>query len=90
MAVLQRAQKFFHPFSHCGQLAIASRAALEHPGRFHIGGHYEEAKLGGYRIHMEQHIGLCSVLPQFLEHLHATLAPAAGKPAGAADSAAQA
>ncbi|WP_230945154.1 hypothetical protein [Burkholderia territorii] len=62
--LLQRAQKFFHPFSHCGQLAIASRAALEHPGRFHIGGHFEEAKLSGYRIHLEQHIGLCGLLPR--------------------------
>ncbi|WP_175704681.1 hypothetical protein [Burkholderia ambifaria] len=75
---LQRAQKFFHPFSHCGQLAIASRTALEHPGRFHIGGHFEEAKLRGYRIHMEQHIGLCSILPQLLDRLHATLTDLAG------------
>ncbi|MDD1494060.1 hypothetical protein DF016_10895 [Burkholderia stagnalis] len=77
VGVLQRAQKFFHPFSHCGQLAIASRAALAHPGRFHIGGHFEDAKLGGYRIHMGQHIGLCGVLPPFLEYLLGTLSAAA-------------
>ncbi|HEM7880092.1 TPA: hypothetical protein U2L31_006542 [Burkholderia contaminans] len=84
VAVLQSSQKFFHPFSHCGQLAIASRAALEHPGRFHIGGHFEEAKLGGYRIHMEQHIGLCGVLPRLLDHLLATLPRPIGVAAAAA------
>lgn len=81
VAVLQRAQKFFHPFCHCGQLAIASRAALEHPGRFHVGGHFEEAKLDGYRVHMQHHIGLCGVLPPFLDHLLGTLPPAGTAPA---------
>jgi len=84
VTVLQRAQKFFHPFSHCGQFPIASRAALEQPGRFHIGGHFEEAKLGGYRIHMEHHIGLCGLLPPFFDHLLASLPPAAAAPAPAA------
>ncbi|WP_253191682.1 hypothetical protein [Burkholderia cenocepacia] len=73
VAVLKRTQKFFHPFSHCGRIAIASRGALEHPGRFHIGGHFEEAKLGGYRLHMERHIGLCEALPEWLDYLLRTL-----------------
>ncbi len=81
VAFLQRVQKIFHPFSHCGRFTLTSRAALEHPGRFHIGGHFDAAKLDGYRGHLEQHIGLAGVLPAMMDHLSATLAntaPAAG------------
>ncbi|KVU14183.1 hypothetical protein WK62_31075 [Burkholderia ubonensis] len=80
-AALVEVQKFFHPFSHCGPTTIASRAALEQPGIFHLGGHFEAAKLDGYRAHMTQRINLCSLLPLFMDHLLDTAAPAAGAPA---------
>ncbi|RQQ00408.1 hypothetical protein [Burkholderia stagnalis] len=72
---LRDAQQFFHPFSHCGQVAIVHRAVLEQPGIWNLGGHFEAAKLDGYRTHMAQRIGLCGVLPGFLDHLLATLLP---------------
>ncbi|KWC84175.1 hypothetical protein WL58_16805 [Burkholderia cepacia] len=84
VAVLQQAQRFFHPFSHCGRFTLASRAALEEPGRFHLGGHFDVAKLPGYRVHLQQHIGLCSVLPPLLDYLLAALPPANAAPAAAA------
>ncbi|AOK02123.1 hypothetical protein [Burkholderia vietnamiensis] len=83
VAVLASAQRFFHPFSHCGRFTLASRAALEVPGRFHLGGHFDAAKLPGYRIHLQQHIGLCSVLPPLLDYLLGTLPPAHPAPAAA-------
>ncbi|WP_410199284.1 hypothetical protein [Burkholderia cenocepacia] len=79
--VPERVQKIFHPFSHCGRFTLASRAALEVTGRFHLGGHFDAAKLDGYRHHLEQHTGLAGVLPAMLDHLSETVvnaAPAAG------------
>ncbi|WP_333994536.1 hypothetical protein [Burkholderia orbicola] len=73
---LRDAQQFFHAFSHCGREAISQRAALEQPGIWNLGGHFEAAKLDGYRVHMRHRIGMCGVLPQFLDHLLATLPPA--------------
>ncbi|KVN19067.1 MULTISPECIES: hypothetical protein [unclassified Burkholderia] len=73
---LRDAQPFFHPFSHCGQVATVHRAALAQPGVWNLGGHFEEAKLDGYRTHMAQRIGLCSVLPGFLDRLLGALPPA--------------
>ncbi|KVZ49459.1 hypothetical protein [Burkholderia ubonensis] len=84
VAVLEQAQKFFHPFSHCGRFTLASRAALEEPGRFHLGGHFDAAKLPGYRVHLQQHVGLCSVLPPLLDYLLGTLPPANATSAAAA------
>lgn len=79
VAFLQRVQETFHPFSHCGRAAIASRAVLERPASFYIGGHFEAAKLDGYRGHIVQHIGLSGVLP-LLRILLRTLAPAEAAP----------
>ncbi|MEV9638898.1 hypothetical protein ABZO35_31200 [Burkholderia pseudomallei] len=86
VAVLAGAQRFFHPFSHCGRYTLASRAALEVPGRFHLGGHFDAAELPGYRIHLQHHIGLCSLLPPLLDYLLGTLPPAHAAPAAAATS----
>ncbi|VWD48187.1 hypothetical protein BCO18175_07404 [Burkholderia contaminans] len=85
VAFLQRVQKIFHPFSHCGRFTLASRAAVQQPGRVHLGGHFDAAKLDGYRRHLEQHIGLAGMLPAMLDHLLDTLpvpnaAPAARAP----------
>lgn len=89
VATLKRAQKFFHTFSHCGPFTVASRAAFEQPGHFHIGGHFETAKLDSYRAHIEQFIGLSSVLPGVLDYLLHTIPPAgpaaADNPAAAAN-----
>lgn len=81
---LRDAQQFFHPFSHCGQLAIVHRAALAQPGVWNLGGHFEAAKLDGYRTHMAQRIGLCGLLPSFLDHLLASLPPGDAAPQPAA------
>ncbi|MCR4471597.1 hypothetical protein [Burkholderia sp. SCN-KJ] len=62
---------------------MASRAALEVPGQFHLGGHFDAAKLPGYRIHLQHHIGLCSLLPPLLDYLLGTLPPAHAAPAAA-------
>ncbi|OXI83588.1 hypothetical protein CFB40_21095 [Burkholderia sp. AU31652] len=81
IASLQAAQKFFHPFSHCGRVAIAHRAALDQPGVFNLGGHFEIAKLDGYHVHLRQQTNLCSVLAPALEHLLGTMISGVGAPA---------
>ncbi|AJY03070.1 hypothetical protein SB768_25225 [Burkholderia sp. SIMBA_043] len=70
---LALAKQHYNPFSHCGWATIASRVARDTVGQVYLGGHFDEAKLGLYRSEMQERIGLCSVLPQFLEYLHATL-----------------
>lgn len=87
---LARAKQHYNPFSHCGWATIASRVARDTVGRVYLGGHFDEAKLDVYRSEMQERIGLCSVLPQFLEYLHATLETAGRERAGAPTPAAQA
>ncbi|MBJ9696426.1 hypothetical protein [Burkholderia cenocepacia] len=89
---LRRAKKHYNAFSHCGKVTIAARAALDVPGVFYVGGHFEAAKLAGYRAELLERTGLCRVLPVLIDHLIDDLqaAPKAVPAAtGAANSSAQ-
>jgi len=72
---MRTAMKHYNAYSHCGKLTIASRVALEQVGTAYVGGHFDPAKLDAYRGEMNQRIGLCRVLPPFLERLLATMEP---------------
>ena len=78
------AKKHYNGFSHCGTLTIASRVSLGEPGTVYLGGHFDPAKLDAYRVEMNERIGLCRVLPPFMERMLASMAPpAAGEAAPA-------
>ncbi|RQT22117.1 hypothetical protein [Burkholderia contaminans] len=87
---LAQAKQHYNPFSHCGWATIASRVARDTVGLVYLGGHFDEGKLDLYRSEMQERIGICSVLPQFLAYLHETLTPAAGERAGKPNSSAPA
>jgi len=81
---LHLAKNHYNGFSHCGTLTIASRVSLEEPGTVYLGGHFDPAKLDAYRVEMNERIGLCRVLPPFMERMLASMAPpAAGEAAPA-------
>ena len=67
------AKTHYNGDSHCGTFTIASRVSLDEVGTAYIGGHFDPAKLDGYRNEMNERIGLCRVLPPFLERLLATM-----------------
>lgn len=80
---LRRAKKYYNGFSHCGTTTITNRVPLNEVGVFHLGGLFDEAKLDVYRAELDSRIGLCRVLPEFMERMTATMTP----PAGPADHA---
>ncbi|RQT01766.1 hypothetical protein DF044_38450 [Burkholderia contaminans] len=73
VASLETVQKLYHPYSHCGRVTVEHRADVAQPGMYHLGGHFEVAKLEGYRSHMRQRIAFCRAVPPFLDHLLAML-----------------
>jgi hypothetical protein len=83
---LRAAKTHYNIFSHCGKVTIASRMALEQVGTAYVGGHFDLAKLDGYRNELDQRIGLCRVLPPFIERMQAAIAPP-GAPAQQAEPA---
>ncbi|NHB10075.1 hypothetical protein GWK53_26720 [Burkholderia cepacia] len=76
VASLEAVQKLYHPDSHCGRVTIEHRAAIDRPGIYNLGGHFEAAKLEGYRSQIRQRIEFCRAVPPFLDHLLRTLPPA--------------
>lgn len=83
---LRAAKTHYNIFSHCGKVTIASRMALEQVGTAYVGGHFDLAKLDGYRNELDQRIGLCRVLPPFIERMQAAIGPP-GAPARQAERA---
>jgi hypothetical protein len=83
VARLRAAKEYYNAFSHCGTATITNRVSLEGVGMFHLGGHFDEAKLEAYRAELEGRINLCHVLPPFMGHMIATMTPPAphGEPA---------
>lgn len=71
------AKQHYNAFSHCGTFTIANRVSLDEIGTAYVGGHFDAAKLDKYRNEMNERIGLCRVLPPFLERLLATMTPPA-------------
>ena len=63
----------YNGFSHCGPFAIANRVSLDGLGTVYAGGHFDPAKLEGYRFEMNERIGLCRALPTFMERLLETM-----------------
>ncbi|WP_244140946.1 MULTISPECIES: hypothetical protein [Burkholderia cepacia complex] len=61
---LRRAKKHYNGFSHCGKFTIASRLSLEEVGKAHLGGHFDEAKLGVYRSELESGSGCAACCPR--------------------------
>jgi hypothetical protein len=84
---LRLAKNHYNIFSHCGKLTIASRMALEQVGTAYVGGHFDLAKVDGYRNELEQRIGLCQVLPPFIERMLAAITPPATAPGATAQHA---
>lgn len=72
---LRQAKDHYNTFSHTGAFAIASRVSLEAVGVAYVGGHFDPAKLEAYHIEMRERLGLCRVLPPFMERLIATMVP---------------
>ncbi|MBU9212022.1 hypothetical protein KTD23_28390 [Burkholderia multivorans] len=81
---LRQAKKHYNAFSHCGKTTIAGRVALEVPGLFYVGGHFDPAKLVAYRAELSERTRLCRVLPDFMTHLTNTMTPAASNPSAPA------
>ncbi|MBN3815854.1 hypothetical protein G3N57_04195 [Paraburkholderia sp. Se-20369] len=84
---LKAAKQHYNGFSHAGTFSIAGRVALHEPGVAFVGGHFDEAKLDGYRAELRERIGLCRVLPAFMQCLRASLTPAPGANAAPAAAA---
>jgi hypothetical protein len=84
VARLRHSRDHYNAFSHCGPLTIASRVALDAVGTAWVGGHFDPAKLETYRVEMNERIGLCRVLPPFMNRMLATMAPPPAEPAAAA------
>ncbi|KAA0080910.1 hypothetical protein CIW54_22860 [Paraburkholderia sp. T12-10] len=84
------AKQHYNAFSHCGTFTIANRLSLDEVGTAYVGGHFDRAKLDGYRNEMNERIGLCRVLPPFMERLLATMPMRAAISAALAQSAEQA
>jgi hypothetical protein len=72
---LTAAKRHYNGFSHAGTFSIAARVALREPGTAFVGGHFDEAKLDGYRAELRERIGLCGVLPAFMRRMLASLTP---------------
>lgn len=76
---LRDARDHYNAFSHCGTATISNRVSLNVIGQMHMGGHFDEAKVGAYRAELEGRINLCRVLPSFMQHVLARIMfPAAG------------
>ncbi|WP_245163741.1 hypothetical protein [Burkholderia latens] len=71
------AKQHYNRFSHAGTFSIAGRVALNEPGTAFVGGHFDEAKLDGYRAELRERIGLCGVLPAFMRRMLASMTAAA-------------
>ncbi|MFM0654219.1 hypothetical protein [Paraburkholderia sediminicola] len=72
---LSEAKEYYNAFSHCGTATLTNRVSLEGIGTFYLGGHFDEAKLETYRAELVSRIGLCRVLPTFMEHMIASINP---------------
>ncbi|WP_244122599.1 hypothetical protein [Burkholderia multivorans] len=72
---MERAKDRYNGFSHAGPFSIAARVALHEPGVAFVGGHFDEAKLDGYRAELRERISLCGVLPDFMRRMLARLTP---------------
>ncbi len=70
---LREAKDYYNTFSHCGTATITNRVSLEGIGVFHMGGHFDDAKVEVYRAELRGRIGLCRMLPSFMEHLLNTM-----------------
>lgn len=73
---LRRARKYYNGFSHCGTTTITNRVPLEEVGVFHLGGLFDVAKLDVYLAELNRRITLCRMLPEFMQHMTATMTPA--------------
>lgn len=78
IAVFEDARKHYNRFSHAGKLSIAGRVDLEGVGMAYVGGHFDEAKLDGYRVELLSRIGLCRMLPGFMRRMLVSIAPGKG------------
>ncbi|MDN8035773.1 hypothetical protein [Burkholderia vietnamiensis] len=70
---LERAKPHYNGFSHAGTFSIAARVALREPGMAFVGGHFDDAKLDGYRAELRERISLCRVLPAFKGRMLASI-----------------
>ena len=84
---LENAKNYYNTFSHCGTATLTNRVSLEGISRFHLGGHFDEAKLDIYRAELESRVNLCRVLPPFVRHMLSTMPSLAASPAVAAQPA---
>ena len=73
---LENAKDYYNTFSHCGLATFTNRVSLAGVGRFHLGGHFDEAKLEVYRAELDSRVNLCRVLPPFIRHMLAAIGPA--------------
>jgi hypothetical protein len=58
-----------HPASHAGQFAMAGRMELADEGRISFGGHFDRAKLDGYRKEIQDRIGICKWAGEVMREL---------------------
>ena len=58
-AQLKRNIEIHHPASHAGRFAMAGRMDLGPGGRIYFGGHFDGAKIDGYRLEIQDRIGIC-------------------------------
>ncbi|WP_244139913.1 hypothetical protein [Burkholderia stabilis] len=87
IAGFEEARKHYNRFSHAGKLSIAGRVDLEGVGVAYVGGHFDDAKLDGYRAELHSRIDLCRMLPGFMRRMLASIAR--GKDASPAPMGAQ-
>ena len=66
---LQKARKFFHNFSHPSQLSLATTISFEKPGKFFIGGSFDNGKMMEYKKELIHRINFCKILPNIIEGL---------------------
>jgi hypothetical protein len=73
-AQLMENVKIHHSHSHAGRLAMAFRMDLQTAGKFYFGGHFDPAKIDGYRSELQQRVALCRGAVEMMLHLQPRLA----------------
>ncbi|RQP98908.1 hypothetical protein DF164_31135 [Burkholderia stagnalis] len=71
---LEALKAVYNTYSHTGPFAIAGRVAVG-DGTAYVGGHFDPAKLDGYRQEIRLRLDLCRALPAFMRRMRASITP---------------
>jgi hypothetical protein len=64
---IQKAQTFYHGYSHPSRFTLASHMSFESDGALYVGCSFDEGKIDQYRKEIAGRVGLTKVFPSFIE-----------------------